>query len=97
MIRKTLLDLILFISVIVLLIMFARKITTNSRIIESKPNNYLELQFLYKNYLIVEKKCYNETHYYLFLKNPVDSTKKDIPVKVKDYIYFNWYVGDYIK
>lgn len=59
--------------------------------------NYLELKHLYSNYQIVEKSCINDTCYYLRLHNPIDSINTIQSVKVKDYIYFNWFVGDYIK
>lgn len=65
--------------------------------INKKTYNYLELKHQYKNYKIVEKDVINDTCYYLILKNTVDSTRHTKTVKVKDYIFFNWYVGDCIK
>lgn len=71
--------------------------TRRSMLLKAKTHDYIELRNDYRNYQIIEKKCLNDTCYYLRLENPVDSIKENKLIKVKDYIYFNWFVGDYIK
>lgn len=87
---------ILSITALILIIMVCLDGSRKDLMLKATPYNYLELKHLYKNYRIVEKECINDTCYYLKLINPVDSTLNKNYVKVKDYIYFNWFVGDYI-
>lgn len=59
--------------------------------------NYLEMKLSYKNCIIVEKS--DKNGYMLYLKNPYLKSNDliDYTICVKDYIYFNWFIGDTIK
>lgn len=57
--------------------------------------NHFEMRNEFKNYVIADKHYDCDTTYYMILKNPVDSKTKKI--KVKDYVYLHWFVGDTIK
>lgn len=65
---------------------------------DTEPLNYIELKHSYKNCIIVGKSDKHE-QYMLYINNPyIDNNNLiDYKVKVKDYIYFNWFIGDTIK
>lgn len=82
-------SLIIIILTIVLVILYSKDAYDKRH----RTLNYIEMRHSYKNCIIVYKTEYNG--YKLYLHNPVSN--KAVTIKVEDYIYFNWFIGDTIK
>lgn len=86
---------IICVSLIVLLLIYIKEqLPTN----DTKALEYIELKHSYKNCIIVGKSERNE-QYILHLRNPFMNNNNfvDYNVRVKDYVFFNFYIGDTIK
>ena len=60
------------------------------------PYNFVDLQILYKHYIVSDKFQESETDYVFRLVNPV--TDQEYKVYITDYLYMNvYFVGDTIK
>ena len=81
--------LIVSITIIIICYMFKEYVPKD-------PYNFVDLQILYKHYIVSDKFQESETDYVFRLVNPV--TDQEYKVYITDYLYMNvYFVGDTIK
>lgn len=86
---------IICVALIVLILIYIKEQLPSN---DTEALEYIELKHSYKNCIIVGK-SEKQNRYILYLRNPFMNNNNfaDYSIEVKDYVFFNFYIGDTIK